>query len=209
MTKGRQAGRMIVNEHVVARLGREIQAPTPEVVFVDVPQPLIDAEPEMAHMAAGRAHGARFLPSCTERENLLHAEVPENRPRFAALAVLYGWVQAGDHQFIYENSSPHRVHSVDHGHFFPNGPDWTEQSLSAAPDPQPDPTLVGPCSLTDSELEEALHRLQQVPDASIEEIVHGPPDDWQLQPSERQSLLQYLRSRREHLIRGLGGQDSA
>ena len=45
--------------------------------------------------------------------------------RCALLAVMYGWFQAGDNQLLYRKTPPELVFSVDHGHFFPGGPEWT------------------------------------------------------------------------------------
>jgi hypothetical protein len=45
VVKGRQAGRMIVNDQVVARLGRSIGAPVGSVLLVDVSTDLIAANP--------------------------------------------------------------------------------------------------------------------------------------------------------------------
>jgi hypothetical protein len=64
----------------------------------------------------------------------------DNKYRFAAAAVMYSWLGASDRQFIYGKAGSHKVYSVDHGHFFQNGPNWTIASLSAAPPPQRIPT---------------------------------------------------------------------
>src|SRR2546422_862159 len=53
VVKGRQNGRMIVNDHVVAKLGALIAAPVPPNAFIDVPHELITAQAEMSHMPPG------------------------------------------------------------------------------------------------------------------------------------------------------------
>src|SRR4051794_7290268 len=113
--KGRQIGRAVVNEHVVARLGHALGAPVGEPAFVDVPAELIALESELRHIPPGIAHGSPFLRDCSDRLWIEHTGAPENRERFARLAVLYGWMHAGDRQLIYANAAPHLVHSVDHG----------------------------------------------------------------------------------------------
>jgi hypothetical protein len=118
VVKGAQAGRMIVIDQIVARVGDAVGAPVGEPALVDVPATLIAAEPEMAHMAAGIAHGSRWIPNCTDQTGFAHTLVAENRDRFARIAWLYGWVVASDHQFIYSNDAPQIVYTVDHGHFF-------------------------------------------------------------------------------------------
>jgi hypothetical protein len=71
-------------------------------------------------------------------------DVPDNRPRFAALAVLYGWIPAGDAQLIYRQTVSHLVYSVDHGHFFPGGPNWTLAGLSGFVPLSPSPIAHRP-----------------------------------------------------------------
>ncbi len=115
--KSMDAGRMIVTDHIVGRLGHAVSAAVGAPTLVDVPADLIAAEAQMAHMTAGVAHGSRWIPDCSQG-GIEHVVVPENRDRFARLALLYGWVVAADRQFIYQNQDPRLVHSVDHGHFF-------------------------------------------------------------------------------------------
>jgi hypothetical protein len=132
VVKGRHAGRAIVNEHVVGRLGALLEAPVPRIEIIEVPKDLIDAESELGHLVPGLAHGSQWIPDCSDRQWVQASDLKENRSRFGALAVLYGWVRANDHQLIYSNADPRLVHSVDHGHFFPSGPDWRIQDLREA-----------------------------------------------------------------------------
>lgn len=194
---------MIVNEHVVGRLGHALGAPVGAVALVEVPQELISLQPEMQHMPAGVSHGSRWIPRCTEREGLIHTDVMENRARFAQLAVLYGWAIAGDHQFIYENEPPHLVHSVDHGHFFPGGPDWTEASLGTAAPPYLDHVIAGGCAFSQEELAEACGRLGAIADSLIADVVAGPPPDWGVADEERLVLAMYLATRRDQFVASL------
>jgi hypothetical protein len=204
VVKGRQAGRMIVNDQIVAALGQMMGAPVPVPELINVPAELIAAQAEMSHVAAGTAHGSRFIPNCADREDVKHAG-PENNGRFARLAVMYGWMQAGDNQFIYDNSVPPTVHSVDHGHFFPGGPDWTEASLQGAGPAQLEPTLDSTVTWTDELLTEIVASLTQIDDGMIARAVCRPPDDWGMAPSERSALATYLSSRRDVLTQLLEG----
>lgn len=202
VTKGRQAGRMVVNDHVVHRLGNALEAPTGDVVFVDVPQELIDEEPQMQHLVSGIAGGTRFIPNCADG-GVEHTDVAENRPRFGLLAVLYGWALGGNQQFIYENQPPRLVHSVDHGHFFPNGPDWIEASLAGASAPELDPTIAGTCGFTRDEVRTAFAELEEIAEDWLDRIIGDVPDSWGLIESERQALGSYLKERRDDLLANL------
>jgi hypothetical protein len=188
---------MLENDQVVGRIGLAIGAPVGEVALVEVPQALIDQQPQMQHIPAGSAHGCRLVRDATEQEALAHTDVPENRDRFAHLAVLYGLVVASDHQFIYANATPRLVYSVDHGHFFPGGPEWTTASLAGTPVPAPDPTLVGTCTLTTEELRDPTSHLKALSEEQIGEAVSAPPDEWALSSAERVDLAIYLASRRD------------
>jgi hypothetical protein len=114
---------MIFTDHVVARIAQLIGAPVPQPDLIFVSRELIEINPEMAHIQPGIAHGSRHLADVGERlDNITHLDIPENRTRFALLAVLGAWVFASDRQFIYGTSPPQLVYSVDHGHFLPGGP---------------------------------------------------------------------------------------
>jgi hypothetical protein len=84
-------------------------------------------------------------------------------------AVLYDWLQAHDQQFLYEKSSK-LIYSHDHGHFFPNGPNWNRSELENPPTPrQLIRTIQNTCNLTRLEISEAKDRLRLVtsPSCSI------------------------------------------
>ena len=200
VVKGRQVGRGIVNEQVVARIGIALGAPVGEPALIEIPQALIDVEPRLGFLSAGLAHGNRFVSGCSDRLWIDHTSVAENRARFALLAVLYGWCSAGDSQLIYPNAPPHLVLSVDHGHFFPGGPDWQRSNLDGAAHAVLDAGIVSGCGLTTSELNEGLAALGSVTEADIISAVSMPPDDWGLGLEDRVSLVNYLSRRQQELL---------
>src|SRR5207302_1600000 len=67
VAKGLQAGRMIVNDQIAARLGSLIGAATPPPALIDIPAELTAAEQKMKDITPGLAHGLREIPSCTNR----------------------------------------------------------------------------------------------------------------------------------------------
>ena len=203
VVKGRQNGRMIVSERIVAHLAGLVVAPTPDVAYVNVPQQLILHQPELGHFEPGVSHGAEFVPGCGDRAGISHAD-GENRIRFARLAVLFGWAFAQDHQFIYENAAPNLVHSVDHGHFFPGGPNWGIATLGQAPAAAPDQALVGGCQLSQDELRGAAAPLVGLQDEAIARAVAAPLDDWGISMDERVAVAEFLARRRGELLAALG-----
>jgi hypothetical protein len=78
-------------------------------------------------------HASHWIPDCEDSGEINLQSVHE-KFRFALLAILYGWLQAQNRQFLYEKPSK-LVYSHDHGHFFPNGPNWKRSDLENPPTP--------------------------------------------------------------------------
>lgn len=204
VVKGRQVGRAIFNDQVIGLLGRALAAPVGEVHLVDVPQALIT--PDIQHLVPGVSHGCVWIPGCTERQGIMHVDVADNRPRFARLAILYGWAFANDHQFLYKNTQPHLVYSVDHGHFFPGGPNWTTATLAGTAAATADAQITTACRLTDFELREAFRQLVNIDASTIARGVAVPPDEWGVPMDERIALATYLAARRNQLLAAFASQ---
>jgi hypothetical protein len=196
--KGQQAGRQIINDQIVARLGMAIAAPVGEPKLVDVTE-LATIEERLSHITPGTAHGTRFIPDCYDEYTLIATSEPDNRPRLARLAVLYGWVTENDGQYLFKKHPPRLIYSVDHGHFFPGGPDWEEEQLLEAP-----PATLAPCfeecNLNQEEVSGALQALEAVTEGQIIQAVSTPPDQWGLTINERVTLVEFLTRRRQELL---------
>lgn len=196
--KGAHKGRVPFNDQVALRLGRLLDAPTPEANIVELSNLIIQSVPQLQgnQYSSGLCHGSKFIPDCGDRASILNQTVQINRDRFAALAILYGWLFAGDHQVIYSTSSS-LVWSVDHGHFFPNGPGWTSQALTSAANPVPDANVMRNLQLSPVEISPAFTRLQAVTDADICTAISMPPETWGVSLQERADLVSYLIHRRD------------
>jgi hypothetical protein len=204
VVKGGQLRRAVCNEQIVARLGQLLDAPVGEPSFVVIPEELRSAEPELGHIAPGLAHALLFRRNHSDRAGIAHTDLPENRRRFASLAILYGWAFANDHQLIYPNDAPHLVLSVDHGHFFPGGPEWAAAGLAGAPGAAPDANLVTSARLSDGELKPVLVRLAAVAEDDVFRAVAAPPDEWGMTAADRVAAASFLLARRDHLCSTLG-----
>lgn len=200
----RNISRAIFNDHVVGRLGMLIAAPVQPLALVEFPAALIAIEPQFSTFVPGVAHACLWLDSMTDRLTLQYAHVPDNRPRVARIAVLYSWAGVWtDHQLIYTTVPPNLVYTVDHGHFFPGGPDWTRASLSAAPSPAVFDGWFTPCNLTAQELRPAWDALGTITDTDIAAAVGTPPDAWGVTVEERVEIADYLARRRADLLAAL------
>lgn len=183
-----------------------MRVPVGYTAIVDVSSDLIAVNPDMQHMPSGLAHGSRWIPDCTEREWNQYMNERGNREAFCLLAVFYGWIGADDHQVIYEKLPPHKVHSVDHGHFFPgSSPEWIVEDLRNAPDPKADARLMHALNFRPDELKRAAEYLDIVSNNAIIAAVAAPPDEWGLTLDERCELISFLVTRRDALVRDLLG----
>ncbi|WP_449417648.1 HipA family kinase [Phormidium nigroviride] len=199
--KGQQAGRQIINDQVVARLGVAMDAPVGEPAIMEISSDLIEADPNFDYLTVGTAHGTVFIGDCSDdREPVNYIHQSENRARFALLCVLYGWIYSNDCQFIYKKSRPNLVYSVDHGHFFPGGPNWTECDLIQAPQAELDPFLDKHCNFTTDEISSALRALESVSEETIIQAVATPPSEWGLTLDERVTLVEYLTRQQQQLL---------
>jgi hypothetical protein len=101
---------------------------------------------------------------------------------------------------IYNKTPPELVSSVDHGHFFPGGPEWSIDELSRAGRAQLDDQVHKACSFTNDEIAAALRTLIPVAPVTIAEGVASPPEDWNLPLAFRVAAAQYLYRRRTELL---------
>jgi hypothetical protein len=196
--KGSQVGRSAFNDQVVGRIAWELGAPVSQVSLVQVETDLVASNPEMAHVSSGLAHGSLFIRDCTECAWLQYVDLRENRPRFALLSVLYGWIVGAEKQFFYSITPPNLVYSFDHDAFFPDGPNWSVQSLNRAPYPDVDGVIVDQCGLRHRELNEACGYLERITPEIIALAIASVPAEWgAVDGSQRIVLAQYLWQRCE------------
>jgi len=178
-----------------------IGAPVGEPCIVEISEELIAEDSRFSYLTPGTAHATLYIPKCSsQREEINYTNQPENRERFALLILLYGWVYANDYQFIYENARPNLVYSVDHGHFFPGGPEWKQRDLLEAASAEINPRLVSNCKLKLEEIRQGLGLLDAVSEETIIQAVAAPPSEWGLTIDERVTLVEYLVKRRQDLL---------
>jgi hypothetical protein len=193
VAKGSQVGRSAFNDQVVGRIANQLGAPVAEISLVEIDPELIRINGDMAHMAPGLAHGSRYVPDCTECLWFQYVDGPANRPRFALLSVLYGWMVAAEKQFFYSINPPNLVYSFDHDAFFPRGPSWSIESLGSAPLPEEDDVIVTQCGLKHHELRDAASYLERITPEIIASAIGAVPPDWgPIRDEERIALAGYL-----------------
>lgn len=204
VVKGSQAGRQIISDQIVSRLGVAIGAPIGKPQIVELSSEILELEPEFSFLAPGKAHATLFIPNCfDDRDASRYKDHSGNRERYALLSVLFGWAFSCDEQFIYRKTHPCLVYSVDHGRFFPGGYDWTVESLKNAPEAEVYRKLVLSCNLTNSEIKQALDALGAIHEETIIQAVASPPDEWGITIDERMVMLEFLIQRQQSLVQSL------
>ncbi len=206
--KGVQAGRQIFNDQVVAQLGTLLGAPVAQPFIADVDAMLTSDpdESQFSYFQPGLAHASLFIHECKDDRDIRRYQgQPENRDRFARLSVLYGWVGAADRQFIYKKQYPNHVYSVDHGNFFPQGPEWTIEDLIQAPEAMLDPEIIKICNFEKAELQGAITALSNLCEHKILQAIARPPTEWGITIKERVIVVDYLVRRRQELLTSAAG----
>jgi len=204
--KGAQCGRALVSEQVVARLGRAMGAPVPEVRILNLPRDLVHYDSNMRGIMPGLAHGSLKINDCSNESGRMHTHAPENRSRYVLLATLFGLTVAGDHQFLLGDAPPRLVYSVDHGLFLPERNAWRTHDLEHPDLPQAphlDSWLAQQCSFTAQEHQVACEAVANLRAEDIATAVAAPPETWGILSEERVALAWYLGRRRDMLLRHL------
>jgi hypothetical protein len=195
----------MINDQILGRVARKLHLEAvPSVALIEIPDSLIAIERRLEKVAVNLAHGSlNAATSCTDRLDFDHGgycRQPINRSRVAGLAVFYGLAVAQDHQVIYRLSGDPLVFSVDHGHFFPHGPNWRPEHLDAVAGGAIDLKVVTDCGLTPRELAEPLRRLSEFTAEGIAECVAAPPDEWLFTEIDRIAVARFLWRRRDAIL---------
>jgi hypothetical protein len=143
--------------------------------------------------------GLLYIPDCVDGM-FEYAELPENRPRFALFALLYGWCVPSDRQFLYEKFPPRLAYSVDHGHFFPGSIRWSVETLRTAANADIDHFVAGNCAMRQNDRDQTLQVLENVEDLVLARAVVGAQTEWGITYEERVELLRFLVRRRNDLL---------
>ena len=200
-----QTGGMITDHIVAFFAGKIVDDVVPPGRLIDLTE-LALVEERLSQACPSVAHGSRNASkNCTGSSSFIeggHNGLAINRKRVAGIAVLYGLALAADHQVIYRLDGDPLVYSVDHGHFFPGGPTWTEIGLNGALQASVDSVVVRDCSISPEELIEPMNRLRNIKTSDIAQAVAAPPDDWFFPQSDRIAVARYLWSRRDTLLEG-------
>ena len=206
VVKGTQAGRQIINDRIVAHLGMALGAPVGIPKLIEVSAQLIELDRRLGSFSSGLAHGTLWISDCLDTDELLGTGEVENRSRYALLSALFGWVINHDPQYLCREQPPRLVHSVDHGHCFAGGPNWTIESLQKSMESDSEIDLefllfsgFEMCCFKPIDFQKMQQNLNQVTELNIFSSVASVPDEWGITMEERLVLVEYLFIRQQRL----------
>lgn len=199
--------RTLFNDQTVARIGLALGAPVPSSALVRVTDAFIAAHATvLTDHQHGIFHGSAMIDGTVSRFRVWpEPSVLANRPRFALMAVLFGWVLGVDHHETVQDDK-NLVWSIDHD-LCMGGRRWMaddflrgepagldEWSFTMGGQPSPHPTL----ELHD--LRGAMSALRRIQPATVAAAVAASPDEWEIERHERILAAKFLWDRRCQLL---------
>lgn len=194
----RQSGRVPVTEQLIAGLGRLIDAPVCETPLIRIPD---DFDGEVLEngtaLAAGIAHASRDIAACVFDKwyKPRYRTHDDNRRRHAGYFALYDWCWGDDMQWLYDLQDDRSTYSHDHGHFLPDGPAWTADTLAAAADLAHE-LDAEPAGLDDNELLRIAGRLESITRHELAQVIHRVPPEWPTSDQELEVVGAFIDFRR-------------
>jgi hypothetical protein len=181
-----------LNEQLCAAWGKLIGAPVCEGWMVEIPGELAGEEIAPGYLLeAGIAHGSAEVADAAEiRGSLNHLGDDSNAVRYAGLFALYDWLWGGDAQWLYSTREQNAYYAHDQGHFFPDGPNWTVDSLNASRElPH---TLAQPTAGLDPvELQRLADALGALTAEELRDVLPNFPASWPMDPIKLDTVIDF------------------
>jgi len=193
-TTSPQGPRVCLNEYVVASCGLAIGGPVCRVILVEIPDELA-GNFDGVSVTAGVASASIEVPGVHERRDLAFRGNDDNRRRHAGVVALYLWCFGNDPQWLYDPTQDHTTHSHDHGHYFPDGPNWSIGALVAAVAGLPG-IPFSTDDLDGAELRRLAEALRTVDDRLLRALLDRVPIGWPVDDQELAYLGWFLDARR-------------
>jgi hypothetical protein len=202
-----QGGHVLVSEYVVASVGQLLGgAATCESSIIEIPpavagwefRPGLPLVPGFGHasLEVETAQEVRGAPSRPGED--------DNRRRQAGLAAVYDLCWGADEQYLHAVSDDWKIYSHDHGHYFPGGPQWTQDSLRAS---VTDPHTLGITTVgADADALEAFAvAVESLQRESLVEVLNGVPASWAVLDEALATLGWFIEERRVGVAQRLRG----
>lgn len=188
-----QHPRVPVNEEIVARVGLLIGVALCEPQLVRVPSDLAGWEFHAGHfLEEGWAHGSAAVEvPVVETRSLQHRGEDDNARRHAGFLALHDWLCGQDAQWLVAQPAQNMYWSHDHGHYLPDGPGWTVDSLRLARDSNC-ALATDTGGLDQGELGRLADALESVTGADLLEALAETPPDWPVGDDELEAVVDFL-----------------
>jgi len=119
----------------VSAAGRLIGAPVCDVLPIRIGPEFVGIRlPGGLELAEGLGSGSMEIPDAMQEGDLTHRDQDDNARRHAGIFALHDWCWGRDPQWLRLVTDEHKFFSHDHGHYFPQGPNWNEAALVANAD---------------------------------------------------------------------------
>lgn len=193
-----QGPRVCINEQIVGRVAMLIGAATCPVSIVRIPAELADWEFRPGHrLVPGYVHGSLAVEGVTETRALQHRNDDDNANRYTTLGILADWCWGSDPQWLYAPADENRYTSHDHGHYFPNGPNWTAAALQANDAAAQGPSTAIFLPMRDERTRALCDLLEAVTLEKLAETLGDIPSDWPITNDELVEMVNFLDRRRQ------------
>lgn len=190
LNNGQHSQRVPLNELVVGRCAQLAALPACRVQLVRIPDELAGWEfrPGM-RLEPGYASGSFEQSNVVEVRSLNNSARDSNAFRYVGVEALWDWCWGQDQQWLESVTEDTMVFDHDHGHYFPDGPNWTIPSLDANEATPHAVSLAGGSAVEAGRIAAAFDAVS--PD-DIGRILAGVPHEWPVTDDELAHLGAFL-----------------
>lgn len=195
----------IVNEYIVGKLAELLSLPVLPMQVIYVSKEEINSLPRKIGkkiQTAGNHISFPFIDHCQPFTNVsdsIQKDELMNRSSLAGMIVFDIWVNNSDRSrtnlLLQPISSGYHFHMIDHGRCFPEGYNWTVESLMQNIQFRTNmPIYKWATSLLnhEDELRIFMHQILALEKKDIEDIFLSIPGDWYITDEEKEQLLLFL-----------------
>lgn len=193
----RQCERVCISEQIVGRIGHLIGAPTCGVRTIEIPAVLAGTWEfrDGAKLEAGIAHASLDTPNALETGVLERRKDDDNASRHAYILALYDLCWGDDPQWLMDLGDDSKFYSHDHGLYFPDGPYWTEASLSRCIDAPREHDRANNDDISQVAIATIVDRLRTLNDAEIVAALSAIPTQWPVTDAELEVVGHFILTR--------------
>ena len=184
-----------INEYIVGRLGALIHAPVCQVSVVQISADHAGWEFRAGHrLEVGLANGSLEVPNSHEDRALGHRTRDDNARRHVGVFAMYDWCWGSDPQWLFETPADERLHSHDHGHYFPAGPAWSAATVQPEVG-NPHPLGQDAAGLDRAAIDQMADRIAHIDGSGIVAVLATVPRSWPVSDDDLAALGQFLEDR--------------